>query len=265
MAVPGPTLTAAAMPGVRDPAASCTPFLSYPILLRALLLLLFATPPPTCMQGCWFLAITHIMFSGDTTWSASRSGDMTRTMFTPVLFSWVFIGEFTAVDCGATVSVDLLRGHHVPRLVMRCLWTFTALILHCCSTSVDVAAVAGAITVLLVLYLGMHAMLVRAQRHTNNSAKQRTAKGSITQDSSCASGDDSSDGSMPAHSCLCDWRGCQPSWPTWRGYLSLAQHNRLVAAGGTAGCCSCVGAGDGALQCEGGTLSSSTDTSLEMV
>lgn len=45
------------------------------------------------MQGCWFFAITHIMFSDDVTWAASQAGDMTRDMFVPILFVWVFIGE----------------------------------------------------------------------------------------------------------------------------------------------------------------------------
>jgi hypothetical protein len=44
------------------------------------------------MQGCWFFAITHIMFSSDATWQASHPGDMTRVMFTPVMFTWIFLG-----------------------------------------------------------------------------------------------------------------------------------------------------------------------------
>eukprot|EP00879_Flechtneria_rotunda_P026539 GHRR01028304.1.p1 GENE.GHRR01028304.1~~GHRR01028304.1.p1 ORF type:complete len:203 (+),score=66.65 GHRR01028304.1:453-1061(+) len=44
------------------------------------------------MEGCWFFAITHILFSGDVTWAASHPGDMTRIIFTPVLFAWIFIG-----------------------------------------------------------------------------------------------------------------------------------------------------------------------------
>lgn len=44
------------------------------------------------MEGAWFFAVTHIMFSNDTTWAASYEGDMTRIMFTPVLFTWIFIG-----------------------------------------------------------------------------------------------------------------------------------------------------------------------------
>lgn len=67
-----------------DPLLAC-PLLR--LLLSPLLLLLIL------LQGCWFLAITHIMFSTDSTWHASFPGDMTRTMFTPVLFAWILLGK----------------------------------------------------------------------------------------------------------------------------------------------------------------------------
>jgi hypothetical protein len=44
------------------------------------------------LQGCWFLAIAHILLSNDTMWAVSHARDMTPVMFTPVLFAWIAIG-----------------------------------------------------------------------------------------------------------------------------------------------------------------------------
>jgi len=60
---------------------------------QGLMVLLCARVYPPGPQGCWFFAITHIMYSNDTTWRASHPDDMTRVMFTPVLFTWIFIGR----------------------------------------------------------------------------------------------------------------------------------------------------------------------------
>jgi hypothetical protein len=60
------------------------------------------------VQGCWFFAITHISFSDDATWRASRGGDTTRLMFVPVLFAWVFLGAL-CVCVFASVCVCVCR------------------------------------------------------------------------------------------------------------------------------------------------------------
>jgi hypothetical protein len=56
------------------------------------LLLKLAKALALMMEGCWFLAIAHIMFSDDLMWQGDSMTDMTRVMFVPVLFIWTFLG-----------------------------------------------------------------------------------------------------------------------------------------------------------------------------